>query len=248
MSHPIPTNFILALVYSTYDFGWYRDHYGAKLIDSIGRMIWLRFFSRIPGQSLLDFGGGLGYLSRAARLFRYKSITIDPVLTPNQGTFVRFDIVFLSHVLEHSNDLPQTLCEIRALLNPKGHAIFAVPNKAGRGYRKRGANWVWAQPPLVHIYHFTAQGLSELLENNGFSVKKIEFKERWDSNLVSDLFLAKWIKKCDRLYFRTKHKKFAASFSTVIRFLSLAIANILRFFVKKNELSELLVVAQKRMD
>jgi SAM-dependent methyltransferase len=183
---PRPDDATLRRLYAdSYDYRWFRDHYEAKLADARARRAeygpWL-------GASVLDFGGGLGYFAAAAREAGLRSETLDPhrggaVHAPEGG----WDSAVALHVLEHSNDPGAMLDEIHGRLRPGGGLILAVPNYASAGYRERGAGWVWAQPPLVHVFHFTARGLGLLLPRHGFEVEAIDYRERWDANYVSDV-------------------------------------------------------------
>jgi hypothetical protein len=47
--------------------------------------------------------------------------------------------------------------------------------------------WVWAQPPVAHIHHFTSQGILQLLDRAGFHEPHLSFHERWDVNSASDI-------------------------------------------------------------
>jgi hypothetical protein len=50
-----------------------------------------------------------------------------------------------------------------------------------------GMRWVWAQPPFMHTFHFSAAGLKALLSRHGFTDLKVSYHERWDANLYCDL-------------------------------------------------------------
>jgi hypothetical protein len=183
-SHPMPSNQCLKDLYSKkFDYRWYRDHYKAKYNDVCGRIFELREYL---GNSILDYGGGLGYLSSAALEHGYKAATYDPYTTeslPNE----KWDSVVSLHTLEHSNNLDLMITAMKDLLSPNGRLVIAVPNFESIGYKELGMSWVWAQPPTVHIFHFTSQGVKTLLERHGFKVLKIEYKERWDANIFCDL-------------------------------------------------------------
>jgi SAM-dependent methyltransferase len=101
------------------------------------------------------------------------------------------------HVLEHSNDLERTLSEIKEFLVPGGKVVFAVPNFESSGYRDQGMRWVWAQPPLIHIFHFTAAGLTALLARHGFDNIQISYHERWDANHHADVLHAEHFRRWD---------------------------------------------------
>jgi SAM-dependent methyltransferase len=183
---PRPDDGTLQQLYGeSYDYRWFRDHYDAKFADARARF---EEYEPWLGASVLDFGGGLGYFAAAARKAGLRSETLDPhsgaaAVAPGNG----WDSVVALHVLEHSNDPGAMLKAIRALLKPGGSLILAVPNYASAGYRERGVNWVWAQPPLVHVFHFTVQGIAALLARHGFELEQVDYRERWDANYVADV-------------------------------------------------------------
>lgn len=107
-----------------------------------------------PGARVLDLGGGFAFPALFAFWHRhgidYTGIDIDHRavdanrakaaahgMSPErflQGTNTRLDLpdrsqdlVFSSHCLEHSDDLPRSFAEIRRVLRPEGHMVFAVP-------------------------------------------------------------------------------------------------------------------------
>jgi SAM-dependent methyltransferase len=108
-----------------------------------------------------------------------------------------WDSVVASHVLEHSNEPESTVLNMKRLLRPGGRLILAVPNYAGRGYRELGMNWVWAQPPVIHVFHFTADGLTALLTRCGFKNVGVSFHERWDANTEADINHAERFRQMD---------------------------------------------------
>lgn len=182
---PLPDDAALARLYANaFDYRWYRDHFDAKLKDS---RIRLDEYRSLLGRRVLDFGGGLGYFSQVAREAGYHSMTHDPFADRSQTETAQWDTVVALHVLEHANDLDRICRQIRSYLAPGGHLILAVPNFSGRGYREQGMRWVWAQPPLIHIHHFTAIGLTTLLERHGFADIEVSYHERWDANNHCDV-------------------------------------------------------------
>jgi SAM-dependent methyltransferase len=184
-TNPLPDNQSLKTYYEkVFNYRWYADHYGAKLRDARSR---LAEYRDLLGNRMLDFGGGLGYLSKVAREAGLDSVTFDPYTAkkvPQPGVW---DSVVSLHALEHSNDPDTTIELMKSMLRPGGSLILAVPNFGGRGYREQGMKWVWAQPPLIHIFHFTAEGLRALLIRHGFENIRVSYHERWDANLISDL-------------------------------------------------------------
>lgn len=219
---PMPGGETLKKVYATwFDYRWYQDFYNAKLRDC---RIRLKEYQELMGRRVLDFGGGVGYFSSAAREEGYVSQTYDPYASGDVLGDEKWDTVVALHVLEHSNDPDDTVEQIKKILTPKGTLILAVPNFSSLGYRKLGMGWVWAQPPLLHIFHFTAEGLKALLGRNGFEDIKISYHERWDANLYTDLEKVKTFRRLDSLWLRQPfnriglYRKLVARLNSALRF------------------------------
>lgn len=194
-SNPLPSDEILLNLYqSSFDYRWYQDHYHAKLNDCRARV---KEYGPLLGRRVLDFGGGVGYFSRAVREAGLDSVTYDPYVTAAPPPKMAWDCVVALHVLEHSNDLERTLSEIKGFLVPGGKVVFAVPNFESSGYRDQGMRWVWAQPPLIHVFHFTAAGLTALLARHGFENVQISYHERWDANHHADVLHAEHFRRWD---------------------------------------------------
>ena len=192
---PLPDDETLRRIYhSSFDYRWYRDHFPAKLRDSLIR---LAEYRPLLGRRILDFGGGLGYFSQAAREGGYQSITYDPFTDNSQVEKGNWDTVVALHVLEHTNDLDKACGKLKEYLAPGGRVILAVPNYTGNGYRRQGMRWVWAQPPLIHVFHFTAAGLVALLSRHGFTDIDASYHERWDANFHCDVQHAEQTRKWD---------------------------------------------------
>lgn len=196
---PLPDNAMLLQLYKTFNYRWYRDHYDAKLRDS---RIRVSEYRNAMGRRVLDFGGGIGYFSTAARELGFESRTFDPFYEKESGIPKNWDTIVALHVLEHSNTIDTLLEQMKGLLKPGGNIIIAVPNFLSQGYKQLGMNWVWAQPPLLHIFHFTSSGLQALLSRHGFRDFKVSHHERWDANLYTDLEHVQRFKKMDAAWFR----------------------------------------------
>jgi hypothetical protein len=196
---PHPDDLTLEKLYRiVFDYRWYQDHLSAKIRDSNIR---LNEYKTLLGKRVLDFGGGLGYFSQVARAQGYESITYDPFINktsppPEEA----WDTLVALHVLEHANNLDRTCKQIKNLLAPGGRIIIAVPNYSGMGYQSLEMKWVWAQPPLIHIFHFTAAGLEALLRRHGFTNIEISYHERWDANNVSDIEHCSSTRRWDRAW------------------------------------------------
>ena len=168
-----------------------------------------------------DYGGGLGYFARAASLLGHDAVTCDPGLNrapPPAGTF---DTVVCHHVLEHARRPEELLDAVRRLIAPFGTLVIAVPNAGSLGYQRLGMDFVWSQPPFVHIHHFTAIGLRALLEREGWQIVSEHFFERWDANTLADVWLAGRFAAWDGRWGRARWRWGRAQLNSATRFLAL---------------------------
>lgn len=245
---PLPDDGTLATVYATtFDYGWYRDHLPGKLADCRTRLMEYRS-QGLLGTSILDFGGGLGYFSQTALQSGYQSATFDPFVSASMPAKGVWDTVVAHHVLEHSNDLDRTLTQVKELLVPEGKVVFAVPNFSGLGYKRLAMRWVWAQPPLLHVFHFSADGLKALLTRHGFQNIQVSYHERWDANYYCDVRHARLFASIGKLWgmplFKrlAPYRRLAASVATALRFRGLRLS-LARTIGNPVEYSELQVAA-----
>jgi SAM-dependent methyltransferase len=89
----------------------------------------------------------------------------------------RWDVVFLSHVIEHVLDPVATMARVRELLAPGGVAYVETPNVGALDARLFGEDWGLVHHPR-HLYLFTRATLRRLLEGAGLVVER----ERWEIN------------------------------------------------------------------
>lgn len=248
-TNPLPEQAPLERLYKNdYNYRWFQDHLDAKTRDA-----GIRFdeYSRNLGKRVLDFGGGLGYFSSVARSHGKESMTYDPYVRNDTVASTLWDSVVALHVLEHSNDPEQLLISINELLKPGGTMILAVPNFLSDGYKTLGMSWVWAQPPLVHIFHFTEKGLKKLVKACGFDVVDVSYHERWDANLESDLRQYERFRRLDRGWGRCpvryirSYQKYIAARNSRFRFEVLKSA-LDRYDRSYAGYAELQIVAKKK--
>lgn len=86
----------------------------------------------------------------------------------------RFDVVTMSHVLEHCPDTVAALDNVRRALKPGGTFICEVPNNACTAARLAGATWRWLDVPR-HVNFFTPRSLAATLEQAGLEPMAVEF-------------------------------------------------------------------------
>lgn len=141
----------------------------------------MRHLPRHPGR-LLDLGcGSGGFMARAAEAgWQVEGVEPDVVaagvarsggrtvhssidaLTPRS-----FDVITLSHVIEHLHEPTIMLERVRDLLVPRGAVWIATPNVRGLGLRLYGRDWQALEAPR-HLAIPSARGMRELLEGAGF--------------------------------------------------------------------------------
>lgn len=243
-THPLPDNTTLKSFYArAFDYDWYADHLTHKRLDVRERV---RVLKPVLGSSSLDYGGGFGYFSDACKNSGISSEVYDPYLPgANRELSKQWDSVVALHSLEHSNDLEKTLTDFRRLLNPGGRLIISVPNAHSSSYQKKGMAAVWAQPPLLHIFHFSEKNIRFLLERHGFEVEDISYADRWDANYVSDVLLRPFFFRMDSYWAKLKNTPLHRPYAVTVGFLRQIALRLSRvFFSSANQ--ELNVVCKVR--
>lgn len=146
------------------------------------------------GGTLLDIGCGVGILLDVAQRngFEVKGIELSrwasefardkgfDVITGNLLDTVyterSFDVIVLNHVLEHLPNPRAILQEAKRILKDDGLLIIGAPNFDSYMAKIRKEKW-FSLMPNQHIWQFTHETLSMLLQKNGFSVVYFEAKD-----------------------------------------------------------------------
>lgn len=86
-----------------------------------------------------------------------------------------FDVVVLSHTLEHVQQPKELVKEIKDILKKKGIVVIDVPNIEGLPVKlQKIRREVWyGYWPTQHIWHFTAKSIRRLLEDEGFKILEL---------------------------------------------------------------------------
>ncbi len=82
----------------------------------------------------------------------------------------RFDLIFMSHVIEHVLDPIATAAKIATLLRPGGVLYLETPNVGALDARLWGPNWGLLHYPR-HLYLFDRATMTRLLEGAGLRVE-----------------------------------------------------------------------------
>ncbi len=160
-----------------------------------------RDFRNIPhapskGGRLLDVGfGDTGFLENA-RAAGWEVVGIDPDpevvskglqrgFTVFQGDLDTlnekssyFDVITMSHVIEHVHEPRTSLQQVYRLLKPGGSVWIETPNIKSLGHDHFGRHWRGLEPPR-HLVIFSTQSLTGLLRETGFNT--IRMRTRHDS-------------------------------------------------------------------
>jgi 2-polyprenyl-3-methyl-5-hydroxy-6-metoxy-1,4-benzoquinol methylase len=140
---------------------------------------------------ILDVGAGYGHVLHAlGELYadatrvaiessgqcqrHLQSLDVEVVREPIEEFLLRlkdpFDVIVLSHVLEHFGDPGSILAMLRAALSPEGILCLEVPNvpaESGAGF----LNHPWTSPfDEPHVTFFSASTLAALVKRAGYDV------------------------------------------------------------------------------
>jgi ubiquinone/menaquinone biosynthesis C-methylase UbiE len=84
-----------------------------------------------------------------------------------------FDVVTMTHLLEHTFDPCSVLLELSRILRTNGVLVVTVPNVAHPVSRLMGKRWRRVNPP-VHLWYFSPQTLERLVEKAGMKTIHME--------------------------------------------------------------------------
>lgn len=132
---------------------------------------------------ILDVGCGEGKFLKSIFGLGFKNILgIEPFAIKTQEKPFRilkkslieisgkFEIVTFNHVLEHVENLHETLKKCSEILNENGKIIIRIPVRDSAAFEKYGENWVqWDAPRHFHL--LTKKAVEILAKDNGFAVE-----------------------------------------------------------------------------
>ena len=137
----------------------------------------------VEGGRVLDVGFGDGSFIENARSMGWRVVgtDFDPEVVENarrRGVDARlgtiesvegpFDVITMSHVIEHLHDPVSVLRGCHRLLTPGGTLWLETPNVQAVGLRRFGADWRGLEPPR-HLVLFNRGSLVRALEESGFT-------------------------------------------------------------------------------
>ncbi len=166
----------------------------------------------VGGGTLLDVGCGDGsFLALAEQCgWRVQGLEPDPKaaaaaaqrglqivqggLECLRGHSDVFDVITLSHVIEHVHDPLQTLQACHRLLKPGGRLWLETPNVNSMGHRLFGKNWRGLEAPR-HLVLFSQQALVHALEQAGFcalTALPVPGSRRWMFERSLSMLVGRW--------------------------------------------------------
>ncbi len=155
----------------------------------------------VQDQYLLDFGCGNGLFLNYAQSCGWNTVGIDfdpqaVNIARKNGLNVKcggtekipefniqFDVITLSHVIEHVHDPHHLLSTCYNYLKPGGILWIETPNFNSQGHFIYGSNWRGLEPPR-HLMLFTRKSLLSLLEKTGFH----EIEDMPENPVVPSIF------------------------------------------------------------
>lgn len=158
-----------------------------------------------PHATVLDLGCGDGEKLQAFQERGFAVLGVDPdprsrALVASKGLAVlpgtaeeppaelagrRFDLVIMSHSLEHCLDPARALETVRTLIAPDGLAYIEVPNAGCHHFETlRECSEMFDAPR--HLWFFTREALQRLAQTHGLQIA------RWHYNGFTRLFTPSW--------------------------------------------------------
>lgn len=188
LTWPHPELVTLAKLYAP---GEYRGEEGKRFIAPVEILFelhkkWLtaRLSKKIQPGKMLDIGCGSGLLASLFARAGWNVAGVElndetavharetygiKVFTDVYSITEQFDLILINHVLEHYVDPGFLLKKCLSLLKPNGKLVVAVPNFSSLQSRLGRKYWFHLDLP-IHLYHFTENGLVNLLVRSGYTV------------------------------------------------------------------------------
>lgn len=195
----------IELGYSDYQPLSYLERFLARLLELIpgvhdSAIVDAMNVRREWGKRLLDVGCGNGEFLRNMRNLGWivEGTELDPTAAlqaRSLGLSVQigpleelhyssqsFDVVTLSHVIEHVSDPISLLRECYRILRPLGYLVVTTPNNLSLGHRIFTSNWRGLEPPR-HIFIFSPKSLEIITKKAGFQTTLLRTSARMASSI-----------------------------------------------------------------
>jgi len=157
-----------------------------------------------PDTSVLDIGCNEGLFLKLVKDFGCRVHGLEPNyemikyakkmgLAVEQGTIEefktdkKFDFIALFHVLEHLAKPKEALKKIAIWLKSNGFLVLELPNIESYLAKKERENWEMINSE--HLFYFSPKTIKLFLEDNGFRMQEIHFRQfdEWNLSIKESL-------------------------------------------------------------
>lgn len=165
----------------------YRSRRSSKIVTAMIRLASVTKYINQQNPKLLDIGCSIGATLAAAERLGWSATGVDVSQTAVEACQRigldchaisdhrlpfddnTFDVVSNWHVIEHVEDVLQTLEEWKRVMKPGGVMILETPDSQCWKARRLGARYkrFW---PKGHLYTFTQSNMNSILDKAGFEV------------------------------------------------------------------------------
>ncbi len=168
--------------------------------------------ARATGARLLDIGYGRGYLMQLAQAYGFEVYGVDSstalaehirpqfggrlfqaVMGRDDLPWGQFDVVVMSHIVEHLPDPVATIGQVVDAMSPGGILYLAVPDVESMQFRIFGKKWDVINP-IAHFQYFNERSLARLLRTCG-----MQDLQRVQQPAIPDALAPRWMHLVRRL-------------------------------------------------
>lgn len=153
---------------------------------------------------ILEIGCGQGLLLKLLKKESYNVTGLEPSIAASStarssglnvitGEFpqdiptnTEYDLIIMSHVLEHLENPLEVIKEIRKITKKDGKLLLIQTNYKGlvpKRYKEKWYAWV----PEHHFWHFSPEGLQLILKKQGYHTLQNEYSSLVHGSLISYL-------------------------------------------------------------
>ena len=156
------------------------------------------YTAKVKNPQILEVGSGMGYLTYAFRQAGFNIVGLDisetavAIANERYGNFYisgdlykysnenpgAFDLVLLTEVIEHIEDITSFIRALSKLLKPKGQIIMTTPNKS---FYPINTIWVSDLPP-IHRWWLSEESIKYISKKLNMNVSYIDFSDFYRNN------------------------------------------------------------------
>lgn len=192
-NYPRMTQNELSAIYNNgYYFFHRRDQIEFKRIVALYQRTVALIENQIQTRKVLEIGSAKGYLlsvllhlgwdvqgveiSHSAAKFSQQKLNV-PTFAGTISEFInhhpneKFPLILAIDLLEHVTDPASFFNQVNQVITPEGLLIIDTPNGNAANINRYGSEWQGFNP--FHLFIFSLESLSQLLNNYGFEIQKV---------------------------------------------------------------------------